>query len=136
LTLQAGTLVGSGTLVAAVISDASITAGDSTTKPAKLTVTGSYTQNSTGTLNISIEGTAAGKFGELAVSNGVSLGGTLSIKLVNGFVPTVGENFTILTGSVVSGKFHTVKGTSINSGEHFQVNYNAASVTLSVVSGP
>jgi len=136
LTLQAGTLVGSGTLVAAVISDASITAGDSTTKPAKLTVAGSYTQNSTGTLNISIGGTAAGKFGELAVSNGVSLGGTLSIKLVNGFVPTIGEDFTILTGSAVSGKFATVKGTSINSGEHFQVNYNAASVTLSVVSGP
>ena len=99
-------------------------------------MTGSYTQNSTGTLNISVAGSAAGKFGELAVSNGVSLGGTLSIKLVNGFVPTIGENFTILTGSAVSEKFATVKGTSINSGEHFQVNYNAASVTLSVVSGP
>lgn len=136
LTLQAGTLVGAGALVGAVTSDAAITAGDSTTKPAKLTVTGSYTQNSTGTLNISVGGTAAGKFGELAVSNGVSLGGTLSIKLANGFVPAVGENFTIVTGTPVSGKFTTVKGTSINSGEHFQVNYNAASVTLSVVSGP
>ena len=135
LTLQAGTLVGAGTLISAVTSDASITAGDSTTKPAKLTVSGSYTQNSTGTLNISVGGTAAGQFGELAVSNGVSLGGTLSIKLVNRFVPTIGENFTILTGSAISGKFATVKGTSINSGEHFQVNYNATSVTLSVVSG-
>ena len=136
LTLQAGALVGAGTLVGALTSHASITAGDSTTKPAKLTVTGSYTQNSTGTLNISVGGTAAGKFGELAVSNGVSLGGTLSIKLVNGFVPTTTDTFTILTGSAVSGKFATVKGTSINSSEHFQVNYTATSVTLSVVSGP
>lgn len=132
LTLQKGTLVGTGTLVSAVTSDASVTAGDSTAKPAKLSVTGSYSQNSTGSLNISIGGTNAGQFGELAVTNGVVLGGTLSIKLVNGFVPTTSDTFTIVTGSVVTGKFATVKGTTINSNEHFVVNYNANSVVLSV----
>jgi hypothetical protein len=112
-----------------------MTAGDSTSKPGKLTMIGTYTQNSTGTLNISVGGTAAGTFGDLAVTNGVSLGGTLSIKLINGFVPAIGDSFTVLTGSAVSGEFATVKGTSINSSEHFQVNYNATNVTLIVVSG-
>jgi len=135
VTLQKGSLLGKGTLGGAVTSNTAIIAGDSTSKPGTLTLTGSYAQNSTGTLNISIGGSAAGKFGDLAVSNGVTLGGTLSIKLVNGFVPTIGENFTILTGSVVSNKFATVKGTSINSSEHFEVTYNATNVTLTVVSG-
>lgn len=135
LSLQKGSLAGKGTLVSAVTSSASITAGDSLTKPGKLAVSGSYTQQSQGMLNISVGGTGAGTFGELAVTNGVSLGGTLSIKLINGFVPTTGDTFTILTGSVVSGTFTTVKGETINSSEHFEVSYNGNSVTLTVVSG-
>jgi hypothetical protein len=81
-----------------------------------------------------LEGTTAGTFGDLAVSNGVSLGGALSVKLVNGFVPVIGDSFTILTGSAVSGTFVTVKGTSINASEHFEVNYGSTAVTLTVVS--
>ena len=136
LNLKAGSLVGLGTVAATVTSGASITAGDSATKPGKLSIQGTFTQNSTGTLNISVGGTAAGKFGELAVTNGASLGGTLALKLVNGFTPVVGDSFTMLTGSAVSGKFATVKGASINSSEHFQVDYSATAVTLAVVSGP
>ena len=136
LILQKGSVLGKGTLAAAVTSAASITAGDSSSKPAKLTVTGSYTQNSTGTLNISIGGTAAGTFGQVAVSNGVSLGGTLVIKLVNGFGPVVGDTFKIVTGSAVSGQFATVKGLSINSTEHFEISYSTTAATLTVVSGP
>lgn len=135
VSLQKGPLVGKGTVGGSVTSSASVTAGDSTSKPGKLTLTGSYTQNATGTLNISVGGTAAGTFGDLAVSNGVKLGGTLSITLINSFVPAVGDSFTIVTGSAVSGQFATVKGASINSSEHFQVNYNSTNVTLTVVSG-
>lgn len=136
LSLQKGTLVGKGTIAAVVTSAAVITAGDSSTKPAKLTVTGSYTQDSTGTLNISIGGAAAGQFGEVAVSNGVRLGGTLAVKRINSFVPAIGESFTIVSGSAVSGTFTTVSGLSINSGEHFQVEYTSTAVKLVVVSGP
>jgi fibronectin-binding autotransporter adhesin len=136
MTLEKGSLLGKGTVVAAVTSSgAAVIAGDSSSKPGTLRVTGSYTQQSKGTMDIYIGGTAAGTFGDLAVSNGVSLGGTLTIKLVNGFVPAVGDSFTILTGSSRSGTFATVNGTSINSGEHFEVNYTSTAVTLTVVSG-
>jgi fibronectin-binding autotransporter adhesin len=135
LALQKGSLLGKGTIAAAVTSSASVTAGDSSSKPATLTVTGSYTQNSAGTLNISIGGTALGSYGQVAVSNGVNLGGTLVIKRINGFVPAIGNTFNIVTGSAVSGQFATVKGTSINSGEHFEVHYTPTAVTLTVVSG-
>jgi hypothetical protein len=136
MTLNKGSLVGKGSISAAVtLSGGSVTAGDSSTKPGTLTITGSYTQQSKGTLDIYVGGTTAGTFGDLAVSNGASLGGTLTIKLVNGFVPVVGNSFTILTGSAVSGTFAKVNGTSINSGEHFEVNYTGTAVTLTVVSG-
>jgi hypothetical protein len=135
ITLEKGSLVGKGTVVAAVTSNTSVTAGDSSTKPGTLAINGSYTQQSQGTLNISVGGTVAGTVGELAVTHGVSLSGTLSIKLINGFVPKIGDKFTILTGSVVSGTFTTVKGETINSGEHFEVSYSGNAVTLTVASG-
>jgi hypothetical protein len=136
LNLQSGSMLGKGTLTAAVTSSASVTAGDSSSKPAKLTVTGSYTQNPGGTLNISISGSIAGKYGQVAVSNGVSLGGTLSIKRISGFVPAIGETFPIVTGSIVSGQFATIKGLSINSSEHFEISYTSTAATLTVVAGP
>ena len=136
VTLEKGSLLGKGTLGGAVTSSASITAGDSTTKPGTMTLTGTYVQNSAGILNISVGGTGAGTFGELAVSNGVSLNGTLKIKVVNGYVPKVGDTVTILTGSAVTGKFATVTGTSVNGGaDHFELIYNPTNVMLKVVSG-
>jgi len=137
ISLNKGSLVGLGVVAASVTSSASVTAGDLPATPGKLTVNGSYTQTSTGTLNISVGGLANGSFGQLAVSNGVSLSGTtLSIKRVNHFLPKIGDTFAIVTAGALSGQFVTVRGASINSGEHFQVNYSATGVTLKVVSGP
>jgi hypothetical protein len=58
------------------------------------------------------------------------------LKLIKGFVPTIGSTFAILTGSAVSGKFATVNGLKINSSEHFEITYTGTAVTLKVVSGP
>jgi hypothetical protein len=136
ITLEKGALVGKGTLAAAVASTAAtVIAGDSSTKPGTLAVNGSYTQQAKAVFDIYVGGTTAGTYGDLAVTNGVSLGGMLNIKLVNGFVPTVGDSFTILTGSAITGTFATVNGTSINSSEHFEVNYTSTAVTLTVASG-
>jgi hypothetical protein len=63
------------------------------------------------------------------------LGGTLNIKLLNNFVPAIGDTFEILTARKVTGTFATVNGTKINDSEHFTVTYNADNVTLTVVSG-
>jgi hypothetical protein len=136
LSAQGGTLLGKGTLAAAVTNSGTITVGDSTKKPGVLTVTGSYTQNSGGTLNVPVNGPALGsQYSELAVSNGVSLGGTLTIQRKKSFKPTVGATFTILTGSAITGQFATVNGTSISSSEHFEVTYSPTAVTLTVASG-
>jgi hypothetical protein len=136
LDLQKGTLLGKGTLVAGVTSNATVIVGDAATKAGVLTVTGSYSQQSAGVLDVAIGGTTAGsQFSQLPVSNGVSLAGTLTIKLINSFVPAIGDTFTILTGSAVTGQFTKVNGSTINSSEHFEVSYTPTAVTLTVVSG-
>jgi hypothetical protein len=138
LSVKGGALVGMGTISAAVTaSGGQVTVGDSTTKPGILSVT-SYSQSTTtANLNVAIGGNTVGtQYSQLAVSNGIALDGVLNIKLISGFIPTIGSTFTILKGTAVTGTFSTVNGTSINSNEHFQVNYNATDVTLSVVSGP
>ena len=138
LSVKGGSLAGMGTISAAVTaSGGQVTVGDSTTKPGILSVT-SYSQSTTtANLNVAIGGNTVGtQYSQLAVSNGIALDGVLNIKLISGFIPTIGSTFTILKGTAVTGTFSTVNGTSINSNEHFQVNYNATDVTLSVVSGP
>jgi hypothetical protein len=137
LTLTKGTIQGQGAIAAAVTSNAVIIAGDTTTTPGKLTITGSYTQNAAASLDVDITGTTVGtQYSQLAVSNGASLHGILNIKRKAAFVPAIGTTFTILTASAVSGQFATVNGAAINAGEHFAAAYSSNAVTLTVVSGP
>lgn len=135
-TIQAGNVFGKGKIASTVVSSGSFTAGDLPTKTGKLSPN-TYTQNAAGGLNIAIGGVTVGtQYGQLAVTNGVHLHGTLNVALINNFLPAIGNTFTILTGSAVSGTFATVNGLGINSGEHFTISYNPSHVTLTVVSGP
>lgn len=135
--LQGGGLFGKGKVVAVVTSGAAVTAGDTVNAAGTLTIDGTYTQQNAGSLNIQIGGTTPGsKYSQLVVTNGVSLDGTLNLKLIKNFLPAIGDTFTILTASARSGQFATVNGLSINSGEHFQITYASNSVQLQVVSGP
>jgi hypothetical protein len=135
-TIQAGSVFGKGTIASTVVSSGSFTAGDSPTRTAKLSPS-TYTQNASGALNIASGGVTAGKqYGQLAVTNGAKLNGTLNLTLINNFIPAIGNTFTILACSALTGKFATVNGLSINSGEHFEITYNSTNITLTVVSGP
>lgn len=136
ISLQGGTMLGGGTLAGSVSLSGVLGVGDSPTKTTKLTVTGAYQQNARGSLFVGVGGTQAGsQYSQLTVSNGASLNGTLNIKLLNNFVPSIGDTFTILTGSTINGQFSQVNGTQINSTEHFEVNYTPTALTLTVVSG-
>jgi hypothetical protein len=139
--IQAGSLLGKGTINATVVSSGAVTAGDSGTKPGKLslaTYTQTATSSSSGSLTVPI--TSDTTFGVLAVSNGVSLQhGRLNIKRPSTYVPAIGKTFTILTGSTITGSFSN-STVSINSGEHFAISYNRTgtpqTVVVTVVSGP
>ena len=140
ISVTGGTIQGAGTLKTNVSIGGSGTAptiniGDAG-KAGLLSITGTYTQLSSGAMNVSIGGTTVGtQYSQLKVTGSASLGGTLSAALVNGFTPTIGQTFTILTASSISGTF-TNSTIAINSSEHFAISYTSTGVILTVASGP
>jgi len=72
-----------------------------------LTVTGNYMDPPSSHLFIDIGGPNAGLggFSQLQVGGTASLGGELDVSLINGFTPTDGELFAILTSGGLSGSF-------------------------------
>jgi hypothetical protein len=62
------------------------------------TVGGNYSQSPTATLEIQLAGpSSTGQFGQLIVTGTASLGGRLTVTLLNNYVPQSGDSFTILT---------------------------------------
>ncbi len=104
-------------------------------KSAIAQVTGTYTQWPTGILSTGIGGTTVGtQYSQLKAGH-ATLAGTLAAPLLNGFTPTVGQTFTVVSASPVSGGFSNTT-IPINSSEHFAISYTTLKVILTVVSGP
>jgi len=95
-----------------------------------------YTQSASGALIVDIGALGAANHGQMNSTGAVSLAGTLTVNLVNAYEPELGDVFTIVTGTSISGTFDPVNGLVIGNGKQFSVNYNATDVTLEVVSDP
>jgi hypothetical protein len=134
-TVSGGTLLGAGTISGNVSNSAAINVGDSG-KAGLLSITGSYTQLSSGKLSVSVGGTTVGTlYSQLKISGTASLGGTLSAALINKFTPTIGQTFTILTATGgFGGTTFTNSTIAINSSEQFDISYTSTSVVLTVAS--
>jgi uncharacterized membrane protein len=71
-----------------------------------LNITGSYTQDAAGTLDVQLGGApASGAFGTLTATQTATLGGLLRAELVGGYTPAVGDAFAVLTSAGASGTF-------------------------------
>lgn len=96
-------------------------------------------------LNIEIGGTATGGYDQIKVLGSVSLGCSLNISLINGFVPAVNDTFTIILNSAVSipvtGNFSGLAddATFIVEGVELRIDYDGGDgndVVLTVVPEP
>ena len=121
---------GPATISGQVVNDGSVTVAAGAT----LNMAGRYTQTSIGELQLEIAGVAS--VGKLALTAGdsASLAGTLTIRFVDGFVPTVGQTFTIVTYGSETGIFTT----QLPIGYSGSVDYGATAAILTVtgVAGP
>jgi fibronectin-binding autotransporter adhesin len=129
-TITANTSVGNATGTAATIN-----VGDSG-KADLLSITGTYTQLATGTMTGLINGTAAGTgFSQLKVTGTASLAGTINFTVATAFQAslTLGETFTVLTSSALSGTFSN-STIAINGTFQFNVSYTSTGVVLTVAS--
>lgn len=97
-----GVLTGHGTLAGAVVNEGTVSPGSS---PGTLTIDGDYIQRSSGRLLIEIASPTT--HDRLRARGGVMLGGTLAVVLLDGFIPTLGQEFRIFPDRVdaVAGAF-------------------------------
>ena len=137
LNLQAGVLQGTGTATFATvtISGGQVDPGVPG-QTGTLSITGNYTQDASVTLNIRLGGTAAGQFDQLAVSGVATLGGTLTVTLVNSFSPSAGNSFEFMTFGSRSGTsdFATKNLPTLGGGLTIKEQTNSTNALLTVSS--
>ncbi len=138
-TIGLGAATSSGTITGSVTCGGS-PGGTVTPRPGAagtLTISGTYTQNAGGTLDIELGGTSPGSSYDQLVVGTAALGGTLQLTLINAFTPTVGQQFTILTAGSLSGTFSTVTLTNFPANRGVNVSYNSPTGTVTVmITGP
>ncbi len=132
-TLGLGAGTSSGSISGSVTCGGIVTPGPG--GAGKLTISGTYTQNAGGTLDIELGGTSpATEYDQLAVGGTSALGGTLKLTLINGFTPTVGQQFTILTAGTVSGTFANTVLANFPAGLAASASYSGTAVTVTITS--
>jgi Dockerin type I domain len=73
-------------------------------------ITGSYTQSATATMSLKIGGLTPGtQFDQLHATGQMTLGGTLAVTLINGFVAALGNSFDLFDWGSISGTFSTLQ---------------------------
>ena len=122
LTKTAG--AGLTTLGANLVNNASISVASG-----ELSFTRTYVQGGSGTLNVNVSSLAV--FDVFAVTQQVTLDGTLQVNLIGGYTPASADSFQIMTfaNNGLTGTFATV---NVDPSGSFDVNYNTNNVTLVV----
>ena len=100
--------------------------------PGTFTITGDYTAQSTATHNIELASTSS--YDIINISGATALDGTLNVSLLNGFTPSVNDQFTFMTYGSETGAFSTVNLPTLPIGLYWNMVYNATNIVLSVTS--
>ncbi len=124
-----------GTLQGTVLSNAAINIGDAPMLVGQMAIMGNYTQLANGSLTFDIAGPTSGQYDQLNVSGHAQLNGLMTVDLLHGYVPQIGNTFDIMNFTSTSGTFSSVVGLPINGSEHFVLEYNPSNLTLDVESG-
>ncbi|MCC7474311.1 MAG: hypothetical protein IT425_02855 [Pirellulales bacterium] len=95
----------------------------------------SYEQFANGTLKIEIGGTAPGQFGKLNISHNALLNGFVELQLVNGYSPSLGDEFQFLTASnLMNTVFSATSFPNLGPTLGWDLSYGPGSVTARIIS--
>ena len=132
ININGGTLQGFGTVTGDLVNGGIVHPGDG---PGILSVTGNYTQTSSGILDIQIGGPKPGNpgFAQLNITGTAALGGTLDVSLFNGFTPYNGETFTILTSAGLNSSVFAAFNGLQEGNVTFTVAYTPGDVILDAI---
>ncbi|MDP1903262.1 MAG: LEPR-XLL domain-containing protein, partial [Pseudomonadota bacterium] len=129
LQISAGQILkGSGSIEVALVNAGTVSPGYS---PGIQNVA-SYIQDAAATLEMEVGGLGAGTgYDQLNVAGLATLDGTLTVTLIDGFVPNEGDTFDIINFGSVSGRFDTGTGfLSTDSNIYFEVVERADGISL------
>lgn len=88
-----------------------------------------------GTYHVGLGGSTIGsQYGSVAVSGAAALAGTLQVDLINGFQPSLGEQFTALTFGSESGDFASYNGLAV--GGHLTLHHAFVGNSLILTARP
>ncbi len=105
---QSTYLVGPGAITGNLSNAGYLYVGGGGNLAGTLSVSGNFTQTSTGVLYMNVGGTTAGtQYDQLTIGGSATLGGTLQVSEINGFNPASGT-FTLLTYASVTNNFSSI----------------------------
>lgn len=123
--------IGTGTITGDLANAGTVSPGAS---PGTINVTGDYTQESTGVLAMEIGGTTPDtEHDQLLVSGTAALDGTLQVSLIESFIPSLGDSFTLMTYASQTGNFATENLPDLGPGLAWELTYGDNALTLTVV---
>ncbi|MEP0266150.1 BspA family leucine-rich repeat surface protein [Dokdonia sp.] len=94
-----------------------------------------YAHESTARMDIQIEAFTVSGTGndQVIITENAQLAGTLNVSLLSGFVPQMGDTFTILNAGSISGTFDTTTFPTLPPGLAWEINYAPTAITLTVL---
>jgi hypothetical protein len=101
-----------------------------------LTVNGNYAQVAASTMLFEIGGTGPGEFDKLVVDGSLIAAGSLTIQLIDGFMPAVGNSFDIHDWGVSRSGTLTLNLPSLSPGLAWNTSSLMTTGVLSVTTGP
>ena len=122
-----GTLHGYGTIVGDLVNEGTVSVGDPVYS-GQLTITGDFTQTATGVLDLRIGAANPDMPNDLLVVGGTArLDGTLSVALMDGYVPSAGDTFQGISFAAQSGDFATYNLPDLGNGMYLQASSDGSS---------
>lgn len=91
---------------------------------ATMAISGTLTTGPTGRLEIPLIGSGAGQYGSLVVTGTVTLDGVLALDFSNGYAPSQGDTFALLTAvDGLTGTFDSVAISGLMPGFEYEISY-------------
>lgn len=132
--LQGGSLLGIGRMDNLVQNTGGIVAPGTPHAPVgRLTFGAGYQQSGPGRMAIQALSQTIGDYDDLSITGAATLGGTLEIEAIAGYVPQVGHSFTVLNATSVSGAFEHVVLVGFPADRTVSVDYQSNRVVVTVV---
>ncbi len=130
--IQGGILGGTGTINDGIFNAGTVSPGEST---GVLTIDDVFAQAATGEILIEIGGApASSQFDRLVITGAATLDGVLRVDFVDGYIPVVGHEFTVMSYASRSGNFTAFDAPCLPAGRFVQVDVGPTAVKV-IISG-